>query len=95
MSKVFKEIVELVNFKHSPSTANRLQTDRQTEKTIGTIVSIIRKLMKEGNEWKEKLLYVLMAYRTTVHQTMKETPFFLLYGRDTVLSNDMFLTKCK
>ena len=95
MSELFKEIAELVNIKHIPSTVYRSQTDGQTERTIGTIISIIRKLMKEGDEWEEKLPYVLMAYRTTVHQTTKETPFFLLYSRDAVLSNDMFLTKWK
>jgi hypothetical protein len=31
----------------------------------------------------------LFAYRTTVHQIVQETPFFLLYGRD--VSDIIFL----
>ena len=31
----------------------------------------------------------LFAYRTTVNQKIKDTTFFLLYGRDAILPNDL------
>ena len=37
------------------------------------------------------LPYVLLAYRTTPHHTLKETPFFLLYGRNARFPFDSLL----
>ena len=91
MSQVFREVTELVQLKHSPSTAYHPQTDGQTERTIGSLISILRKLMEEVDEWDMQLPYALFAYRTVVHETTRETPFFLLYGRDPILPADLFL----
>jgi hypothetical protein len=91
MSKVFREVTELIQMKHSPSTAYHPQTDGQTERTIGTITNILKKLVKEEEDWELQLPYALFAYRTAVHEATKETPFFLLYGRDPQLPADAFL----
>ena len=34
------------------------------------------------DDWDEYLPYVLLANRTTPHHTLKQTPFYLLYGRN-------------
>ena len=93
MAKVFCEIAEVVQTKHSPTTAYHPQTDGQTERTIGSLKRIIGKLVKEVDEWDIQLPYALFAYRTAVHETTKETPFFLMFGRDPVLPSDMFMNK--
>ena len=33
--------------------------------------------------------YCLFVYRITVSRTLNDSPFFLLYGRDPVLPNDL------
>jgi len=93
MAKVYREIAEMVQMKHSPTTAYHPQTDGQTERTIGTLKRIIGKLVKEIDEWDLQLPYAVFAYRTAVHETTKETPFFLLYGRDPLLPSDLFMNK--
>ena len=37
---------------------------------------------KSGKDWDMKLPYVLFAYRTSMQESTKESPFFLMYGRD-------------
>ena len=39
----------------------------------------------EQNDWDLFIPYVLFAYRTSIHSSTKETPFFLMYGRDPKL----------
>ena len=36
-------------------------------------------------DWGKHLPYVLYAYRVTVQESTRESPFFLLYGRDPAL----------
>jgi len=38
-----------------------------------------------GQDWDKHLPYVLYAYRVSVQDSTKESPFFLLYGRDPTL----------
>ena len=37
---------------------------------------------KGGAEWDEQLPYVLFAYRASQQASTRESPFYLLYGRD-------------
>ena len=45
---------------------------------------------RRGSDWDVYLPYVLFAYRTSMQESTRESPFFLMYGRDarlpTVLS---------
>ncbi|RNA24791.1 hypothetical protein BpHYR1_045640 [Brachionus plicatilis] len=41
--------------------------------------------LKDKFHWHD----ILLAYRVTINMTIKETPFFLLYGRDAVLPSDI------
>ena len=45
-----------------------------------------------GRNWDEKLPFVLFAYRTSVQESTKGSPFFLLYGRDPVLPTEEALS---
>ena len=42
-------------------------------------------LSDEYIEWDEMIPFVLMAYRSRIHEATRETPFFLLHGRDMEL----------
>ena len=43
---------------------------------------------EQHKDWDEFLPLVLFAYRTSLHDSVKDTPFFLLYGRDAKLPLD-------
>ena len=58
-----------------------------------TITNMISKSI-EGSvvEWDKQLPMLLFAYRSTVQDSTKESPFFLLYGRDPRLPTASDLT---
>ena len=43
----------------------------------------------DHNNWDLLLPYALWAYRTAVHAVTKETPFFIVYGREATNSADL------
>ena len=48
-------------------------------------------LNNSHSNWDEELDAVLFTYRISLNRTLNETPFFILYGRDAVLPQDLFL----
>ena len=85
ISDVFREITEMLNIKQSMTTAYNPQADGQAEKAIGTLHNTLAKLVNSNQKnWDSMIPYALWAYRTAVHNTTKETPYFLVYGRDPV-----------
>ena len=47
-----------------------------------TIKNLLQVGIKDGFQWKENVLNVLLAIRSTPHSTTKETPFRLMTGRN-------------
>ena len=45
----------------------------------------------EQNNWSQQLPYVMMAYRSSVHESTGYTPQFLVYGPETSLLLDLML----
>ena len=46
-----------------------------------------------GRDWDRRIPYVLYAYWTSMQESTRESPFFLLYGRDARLPTEAALTK--
>ena len=47
---------------------------------------------KGGRDWDSKLPYVPFAYRASPQESTKESPFYLLYGRDPRLPTEIALS---
>ena len=59
------------------------QTDGLVEKFNSTLINMISKHTDAGAvEWDQQLQLLLFAYRSTVQESTRESPFFLLYGCD-------------
>ena len=43
---------------------------------------LAKKVDKSGRDWDTQLSFVLFAYRTSMQESTKESPFYLLYSRD-------------
>ena len=46
-------------------------------------------LNKETNDWDEQLPFAVFAYRQAMHSSTGHSPFYLLYGRDPMLPDDL------
>ena len=85
ISDVFRETTEMLNIKQSMTTAYNPQADGQAEKAIGTLHNTLSKMVNSNQtNWDTLIPYALWGHRTAVHATTKETPYFLIYGRDPV-----------
>ena len=52
---------------------------------------LAKSVESDGTNWDKRIPYVLFAYRTSLQQSTGESPFFLLYGRDTRLPSAQML----
>jgi len=70
------------------------QTNGQVERANGMILQglkprIYNRLKKFAKKWVEELSSVLWSLRTTPSRATKYTPFFMVYGSEAVLPNDI------
>ena len=86
LSDLIQDIVKISGTKKLNTTAYHPQTDGLTERFNKTIVQIISMYVsKDQRDWDEFIPFALFAYRTSVQHTTKETPFYLMYGREPKL----------
>ncbi len=91
-AEVFKTLCKQFNIKQLLSTAHHQQTNGKTEKFIKFLTdTIATKVNKNHNDWDEYIDGCLLTYRASLNRTLEDNPFFLIYGRDPILPQDMFL----
>jgi transposase InsO family protein len=96
LSHVILNVLDLLGISRSLSTAFHPQGNGQVERFNRFLVEGLYCLMnKKQNDWDEKLPALLFAYRTSIHPTTGETPFFMMHGRDAVLPGDLLLSSVK
>ena len=89
-ANLIKEICKRLNIKKSRTTPYHAQGNGQTERFNHTLCSMLAMYVQEDqHDWDEKLPFVMMAYRTSMNETTRETPFFLFYGRRARLPVDV------
>ena len=83
LSRLLKEICNLLGVKKINATAYHPQTNGLTERFNRTLTDMLAKRVeRNGKDWDTHLPFVLFAYRASVQESIKESPFYLLYGRD-------------
>ncbi|XP_057693505.1 uncharacterized protein LOC130916648 [Corythoichthys intestinalis] len=83
MSKLLKDVYQLLGIKGLRTTAYHPQTDGLTERFNQTLKQMLRKFVNEtGSDWDQWLPYILFAYREVPKASTGFSPFELLYGRD-------------
>ena len=70
---------------HRKTTPYHSQTNVQTERVNGILVSILRKtILDSKRDWDVKLTVALWAYKTTFKVTTWATPFSLVFGIEAI-----------
>ena len=91
-----KEVEVLLGFHQVNTTAYHPQTDGLVERYNRTLTGMLAKTAeKEGPEWDKRLPYVLFAYRASQQSSTRESPFYLVYGRDPRLPTPAVLSPKK
>ena len=95
LSSVVQGVCKLLGVDKLNTSGYHPQTDGLVEKFNSTIISMVAKSAEKGlQNWDERLPCLLFAYRASAQESTKESPFYLLYGRDpriptaTVLSQE-------
>ena len=87
---IMREVTEMLGVKQRMTATYNPMADGQAEKAIGTLTNTLSKMVDSNPEdWDLMIPYALWAYRTAVHATTKETPYFLVYGRELVDPTDI------
>jgi transposase InsO family protein len=96
LSHICKNVCDLLGISRSFSSAGHPEGNAQVERFNRFLVAGLYCLMnKKQNDWDTQLPGLLFAYRTSVHSTTGESPFFLNHGRDPILPGHVLLNDLK
>jgi hypothetical protein len=86
MSQLMAAVLEIFHVKKLNTTSYHPQTNGLTERFNQTLTTMLSHYVNEKQtDWDLYLPYVLFAYRTTPHHSLKESPFYLVFGHDARL----------
>ena len=89
-STLFQELCKIMGVDKIRTSPYRPSTNGNIERFHATMHSMLAKLVAENQRnWDHKLPMVAFAYRTSVQESTKFTPFFLLYGREARIPADL------
>ncbi|KZS18245.1 Uncharacterized protein APZ42_015663 [Daphnia magna] len=92
-STIFRHLCKFLNIDQRLTTACQPAGNGHTETFNRTITTMLRKELEDGchDNWENILGEVCFAYRTSIHSSTPQSPFFMLYGRDANLPINNFL----
>ena len=89
-SKLFKDMCSLMGIQKTRTCAFNPKSDGMIERMNRTILSMLAKYVNVNQKnWHEPLPLLMMAYRSTVHDSTKFSPNFLMFGRELQLPTDI------
>ncbi len=92
VSKLFNKICHQYNIEHLESSAYHHETNGKSERFIQFLEKSLSTIIEpDQSNWDKLVDYVLFLYRSTLNRMLADTPFYLIYGRDAILPQDMFL----
>lgn len=82
-SAVFQAMLRLFGIEKTRTTPLHPQSDGMVERFNRTILDYLSKFVDDHQkDWDQYLPLLMMAYRTAVHETTRQTPALLLFGRE-------------
>ena len=89
-SSLIRELCQLLGIVKTRTTPYHPQSDGMIERFNRTLLSMLRMAaVEDESNWDLKLPCLMFAYRTSVHEATKHTPFSLMFGREVQLPIDV------
>lgn len=89
-SNLFTEVMSLLGISKTRTTAYHPQSNGEVERFNRTIAAMLSHYVAaDQRDWDDYLPTVLLAYRSSVHSSTKQTPFMLMFGRELSLPVDV------
>jgi transposase InsO family protein len=98
-SEIFKHVMQQFGVKHIKTTAYHPKSNGAIERFNKTLKKMLKLWVnRQHTDWDVLLPFALFAYNSSVHSTLKETPFYLNFARQPrtitdVLTNDDLLQR--
>ena len=94
-SEVFTTMCRVLGIQKTRTTARNPKSDGLVERQNKTLEKLLAMVCaKHQFDWDEHIPYVLMAYRSSVHDSTQETPNLLCFGREISLPLDAATPPC-
>ena len=88
-SKLFEQLMQLLEMDKTRTTPFHPQSNAVIERMNKTLQNMLAKCVnEEQSNWSQQLPYVMMAYRSSVHESTGYTPQFLVFGQELSLRLD-------
>ena len=85
-SELITELVRMFGVSRHITTPYHPQANGQIERVFATVRPMLASMVGEKpRNWDEILPFVVFAYNTSYHRSVRNTPFYLMYGRDPSL----------
>jgi len=92
VGEVVQGVCKLLGITKLNTTAYRPSSNGIVERDNGTIKAMLTAFVnRRGTDWDEHLDAVMMAYRSSVHRTLGETPNMMMLGREVRLPLDALI----
>jgi hypothetical protein len=89
-SSLFQSLTDLLGIEKTRSTALHPISNGIVERSNRTIESMLSKYVSQNQrDWDEHLPMLMLAYRSTVHESTGYTPNYLMFGRELNLPIDL------
>jgi len=83
VNKVSQELYKLLGIKHSSTTAYNPKCNAQVERCNQTVAKYLASFVNSTTlDWELYLAPLAFSYNTSLHRTIKATPFALTYGEE-------------
>jgi hypothetical protein len=90
LSKVFKEVCNLLKIKQTSTTPYHPQSNGSLERSHRTLGEYLRNFIdKDPLNWDVKIPYAMFCHNSTVHSATKYQPYELVYGNPVAIPSSL------
>lgn len=90
--KIIHNVSRLLQIKKVETTAYHPQSNGKAERMIQTVKNLLKSMITAtGKEWGNLLQLVLMAYRSSPHNSTGYTPFYMMHGFEMIFPEEIQL----